>query len=135
MSTQIFCLKPEMLTQQQFDKMSGFEKWHRRMGHVSYRDIQLSMKCTTGLEELLNKTFELHTKCAACMIGKSTLENYPATKVRASKPLKQINVDSFSSSVTSIEGYNHAAIFVDSNSGFRWIYGMKSNYEMLKVTK
>jgi hypothetical protein len=131
----LFCLKPEMLTQQQFDKMSGFEKWHRRLGHVSNRDIQLSIKYTTGLEELLNKTFEQHTKCAACMIGKSTLENYPARKVRASKPLKQINVDSFSSSVTSIEGYNHAAIFVDCNSGFRWIYGMKSKDEMLKVTK
>ncbi len=69
------------------------------------------------------------------MIGKGTLENYPARKVRASKPLKQINVDSFSLSVTSIEGYNHAAIFVDCNSGFRWIYIMKSKDEMLKITK
>ena len=131
----LFCLKPEMLTQQQFDKMSGYEKWHRRLAHVSNRDIQQSIKHTTGLEELINKTYEQHTKCGACMIGKSTLEDYPALKVRADKPLKQINVDSFSSSVPSIEGYNHAAIFVDCNSGFRWIYGMKSKDDMLKITK
>ena len=131
----LFCLKPEMLTQQQFDKMSGYEKWHRRLAHVSNRDIQQSIKHTTGLEELINKTYEQHTKCGACMIGKSTLEDYPALKVRADKPLKQINVDSFSSSVPSIEGYNHAAIFVDCNSGFRWIYGMKSKDDTLKITK
>ena len=131
----LFCLKPEMLTQQQFDKMSGYEKWHQRLAHVSNRDIQQSIKHTTGLEELINKTYEQHTKCGACMIGKSTLEDYPALKVRADKPLKQINADSFSSSVPSIEGYNHAAIFVDCNSGFRWIYGMKSKDDMLKVTK
>ena len=69
------------------------------------------------------------------MIGKSTLKDYPALKVRADKPLKQINVDSFSSSVPSIEGYNHAAIFVDCNSGFRWMYGMRSKDDMLKITK
>jgi hypothetical protein len=56
----LFCLKPEMLTQQKFDKMSGFEKWHRRLGHVSNRDIQLSIKYTMSLEELLNKIFEQH---------------------------------------------------------------------------
>jgi hypothetical protein len=59
------------------------------------------------------------------MIWKRTLENYPSRTVRASKPLKQINVHSFSSSVTSIEGYNHAAILVDCKLGFRWIYSMK----------
>ena len=111
-----------MLTQQQFDKMSGYEKWHRRLAHVSNRDIQQSIKHTTGLEELINKTYEQHTKCGACMIGKSTLKDYPALKVRADNPLKQINVDSFSSSVTFIEGYSHAAVFVDCISGFRWIY-------------
>ncbi len=62
-----FCLKREMLTQQRFDKISGFEKWHRRLGHVSICEIQLSIKHTTGLEELLNKTFKQHTKLAVCI--------------------------------------------------------------------
>ena len=109
----LFCPKPEMLTTQQFDKMSGFEKWHRRLGHVSNRDIQQSIPYTKGLEELTNWTYEQHTKCSACMIGKSTLEAYPERRSRAEHPLKQINVDSFSSSVQSIEGHHHAVVFVD----------------------
>jgi hypothetical protein len=65
----------------------------------------------------------------------STLEKYPALKVRASQTLKQVNIDSFSSSLLSIEGYNHLAIFMDCNLGFRWIYCMKTKDEMLKVTR
>ena len=47
------------------------------------------------------------------MIGKSTLEDLPKLKDRADEPLGQVNMDSFSSSVKSIEGYNHAVVFVD----------------------
>ncbi len=47
---------------------------------MSNHNIQLSIKHTTGLEELLKKTFKQHTKCAACMIGKSTLEIYTGLK-------------------------------------------------------
>ncbi len=131
----MFCLKPEMLTTQQFGKMSGFENWHRRLGHVSDRDIQQSIPYTKGLEEITNQTLDQHTKCGACMIGKSTLEPYPERRSRADHRLKQVNVDSFSSSVQSIEGYNHAVVFVDCNSGFRWLYCMKTKDEMLKVNK
>ena len=53
------------------------------------------------------------------------------------EPLGQVNMDSFSSSVPSIEGYNHAVvqIFVDCNSGYLWLYGMKLKSEMLNVVK
>ena len=69
------------------------------------------------------------------MIGKSTLEDLPKLKKRASQPLGQVNMDSFSSSVTSIEGYNYAVVFADCNSGYRWVYGMKLKSDMLKVVK
>ena len=44
-------------------------------------------------------------------------------------------MDSFSSSVTSIEGYNHAVAFVDCNSGYRWLYGMKLKSDMIRIVK
>ncbi len=47
------------------------------------------------------------------MIGKSTLEDLPKLKDRAPEPLYKVNMNSFSSSVTSIEGYNYAVVFVD----------------------
>jgi hypothetical protein len=70
----LFCLTPEKLTTQQFGKMSGFEKWHWRFGHVSNRDIQQFIPYTKGLEEHTNQTLEQHTKCGACMIGKFCVE-------------------------------------------------------------
>ncbi len=54
---------------------------------------------------------------------------------RAPVPLYQENMDSFSSLVTSIEGYNYAVVFVDCNSGYRWVYGIKLKSDMLKVVK
>jgi hypothetical protein len=47
------------------------------------------------------------------MIKKATLEDFPKARQVNVKPLHQINVDSFSSSVASIAGYNHAVVFVD----------------------
>ncbi len=69
------------------------------------------------------------------MIGKSTLEDLPKLKDRATEPLWQVNMDSFSSSVTSIEGYNHAVVIVDCHTGYRWLYGIKVKSNMLKVVK
>ena len=74
-------------------------------------------------------------KCASCMIGQSTLEDSPELRSRADKPLKQVNIDSFLSSVVSIEGYSHAVVIVDCHSGYRWLYGMKTKDDMLKVIK
>ncbi len=69
------------------------------------------------------------------MIGKSTLKDLPKLEDHAPEPLYQVNMDPFSSSVTSIEGYNYAVVFVDCNSGYRWVYGMKLKSDMLKVVK
>jgi hypothetical protein len=69
------------------------------------------------------------------MIGKSTLEDFPELRSRADKPLKQVKIDSFSSSVVSIEGYSHAVVIVDCHSGYRWLNGMKTKDYMLKVIK
>jgi hypothetical protein len=44
-------------------------------------------------------------------------------------------MDSVSSSVTSIEEYNYAVVFVDCNSGYGWVYGMKLKSDMLMVVK
>jgi hypothetical protein len=60
------------------------------------------------------------------MIGNSTLEDFPELRSRADRPLKQVNIDSFSASVVSIEGYSHAVVVVDCHSGYRWLYGMKT---------
>jgi hypothetical protein len=69
------------------------------------------------------------------MIGKSTLEDLPKLKNRTTKPFVQVNMNLFSSLVQSIEGCNYAVVFVDCNTGYRCIYGMKLKSEILKVVK
>jgi hypothetical protein len=71
------------------------------------------------------------------MIRKSTLEDFPVPwlRSRADKPLEQVNIGSFSSLVVSIEGYLHAVAIVDCHSGYRWLYGIKTKADMLKVIK
>ena len=47
------------------------------------------------------------------MIGKSQVNDYPESIMRADLPLKKVTFDIFSSSVTSIEGYDYAAVITD----------------------
>ena len=107
------------MSAQQFGESSGYEKWHRRLGPTSNKYIQDTIKHVRGLEEFLQTTYEKHTKCASCMTGKSTLEDYPGEKIRTERPLKQVNIDSFSSSVVSIKGYFHAVAMVNCHTGYR----------------
>ena len=69
------------------------------------------------------------------MIGNSTLENYPGSKEPDSRPMALVHMDVYSSSVTSIEGYDHALIITDSCSEHRWQYGMKTKDEVLGMQK
>ena len=69
------------------------------------------------------------------MIGKATLEDFQKAKRQINKPLYQIHMDSFSSSVESIEKYNHAIIFVDAATGYRWIYGMETKDDAIKALR
>ncbi len=89
--------------------MSGYKLWHRRLAHSSNQNIRDTIYHSIGLEDLKTKKFDSHEKCRSCMIGKSTLEDLPKLKDRATEvtePQWQVKMDSFSSSVTSIEGYN-----------------------------
>ena len=44
-------------------------------------------------------------------------------------------MDSFSSSVESIERYNQAIVFIDAETGYRWLYGMKTKDDAIKALR
>ncbi len=71
----------------QFGKMSRYELGHRRLGHCTNRNIRDTIKHSEGLDDLRSSTFEEHVKCPCCMIGKSTLEDLPRLRNRATEPL------------------------------------------------
>ena len=68
--------------------------------------------------DLVGKKVESHVQYPSCMIRKNTLEDPPKLKERALKPLAQVNMDSFSTSVTSIEGCLDARICSQSRVSF-----------------
>ena len=61
--------------------------------------FETQLNAQIGLEPLKKMTFETHVKCPSCMIGKATLEDFPKAKLPINKPLYQVQMDSFSSSV------------------------------------
>ena len=124
----LFYLKLEQMSAKHFEKQSGY----RKLGHASFRNIRDTIKCVDGLESLKHMTCNTHVKCPSCMIGKATLEDLPKAKKVMTKPLYQLHMDSFSS---SIEGYFHALVLVDAATGYRWIYCMKTKDDVLKVVK
>ena len=77
---------------QQFGKTTGYEKWHRRLGHTSNKDIQDTLKHVFGLEELLQTSYEKHTKCVSCL--KISTEKRSGLTL-PDRPLKQVNIDTF----------------------------------------
>ncbi len=103
--------------------------------HASFQNLRDTITCVNGVESLKHMTCDTHVKCPSCTIGKVTLEDLLKTKKVITKPLYQINMDSFSSSVKSIEGYFHNLVFVDVATGYRWIYGLKTKDEALNVGK
>ena len=68
-------------------------------------------------------------------MGKSLQNNLPKAKERARKLMNRINMDLVSSSVISIEGYKYALVITDCCTGYRWLYGLKTKDEVLKVVQ
>jgi hypothetical protein len=66
---------------------------------------------------------------------KSRLINLPKEKLRAEKPMKRVNMDLVSSSVLSIEGHKYALGITDCCTGYRWLYGLKTKDDTLKVVQ
>ena len=67
------------------------------------------------------------------MMGKSQLNAYPKSKDRAPAPMNKVHADIFSSAVMSIEGYVYAVVITDDCTGYRWLYGMKTKDDIIKI--
>ncbi len=133
--TDLYYLQTEDMYWTTYDNLKGYDLWHHRLGHGPNRNIERTIQYSIWLENLVGKKCKQGQKCLLCMLGKSTLENYPGSMDTASQPLGRVHMDLYSSSITSIEGYNHSIILTDSNSGMRRQYGMKAIDATLDMSK
>ena len=119
--TDLFYLQTEVMDWTTFNALSGYDLWHRRLGPTPHQNIKEKINCSMGLEGLVGKKFNAEEKCPSCMVGKSKIrvENYRKRLEPASRSLERVNMDRYSSAITSIEGYNHAVIFADSYEEYR----------------
>jgi hypothetical protein len=86
----LFYLKIEQMDWTRFERMTGYNPWHCRLGHTpnQFKFIsKLSIEHSIGLEKLNGKKLSEHQKCPFCMIGKSQLNDKPESVKRVEKPL------------------------------------------------
>jgi len=133
--TDLYLLKIEEMDWRKFHETNGYDLWHRRLMHCPNRNIRETIPFTKGMEKLLKYRYDEHDKCPGCMLGKSSRQDIPGAAKRATRPLEKVNFDLIISTITSVEGYKAAALFVDDCTGFKWLYGLKSKDEALDASK
>ena len=113
----------------------SWETWHKRFGHVSY----------TGLQTLLDKDlvlgFNVDTRtpkpdCVACTEAKQFEEPYNKKATRQTKPGELTHIDLWGKyEVTSINGHQYYALFVDDASRYMTLRFLKGKNEAAQVVK
>ncbi len=116
-----------------YSEATGFPMSHRRLMQCPLQNIKDTIPFTGGMEKLKNCPIDPREKCPACAIGKSTYQDNPGSISWATRPLAKVNFDFIVSSITSIEGYNYASLFVYDCTGFQWLYGMKTQDQVVDV--
>jgi hypothetical protein len=89
----LFHLRIAKISERKYVKMSGYDLWHRRLGHCPNEWIRKSIAHSIGMEELKKARFDSHEKCPACAMGKLQRNNLPRRKEQARKPMNRIYMD------------------------------------------
>jgi hypothetical protein len=82
-SESLFHLRIAKISEQKYAKLSGYDLWHRRLGHCPNESIRKSIAHSIGMDELKKARFDSHEKCPACAMGKSQRNNLSPRKERA----------------------------------------------------
>jgi hypothetical protein len=115
--TDLYLLRTEEMDWKSFHETNGYGLWHRRMMHCQNQNLWESIPFTKGMEKLLKYSYSDNKKCSlGCMIGKSCHQDFLAPAKRATRPLKKVTFNLTISTITSVEGFNAAAPFVDDYS-------------------
>ncbi|GJY96571.1 putative ribonuclease H-like domain-containing protein [Tanacetum coccineum] len=112
-------------------------KWHRRMGHVNYKNMNRLVKGNL-VRGLPPKLFKNDHTCVACCKGKQHKASYKAiTDVSSvSKPLQLLHMDLFSpTSIRSIDHKYYCLMITDDYSRFCWVFFLEHKDETYPILK
>ncbi|GJW87719.1 putative ribonuclease H-like domain-containing protein [Tanacetum coccineum] len=106
-------------------------KWHRRMGHVNYKNMNRLVKGDL-VRGLPPKLFKNDHTCVACCKGKQHKASYKAiTAVSSiSEPLQLLHMDLFGpTSIRSIDHKYYCLVITDDYSKFCWVFFLEHKDE------
>ena len=113
--------------------ISDYTLWHRRMGHAHQWVIKHLGKNTEGGPH--QTTDAPQGACEGCEKGKSKRLPFPASKLRAFKPLDLVHSDLDEMPVLSMGGYKYTTTYLDDYSSFGVMFYLKKKSEEFATFK
>nr|GEX86981.1 putative ribonuclease H-like domain-containing protein [Tanacetum cinerariifolium] len=112
-------------------------KWHRRMGHVNYKNMNRLVKGNL-VRGLPLKLFKNDHTCVSCCKGKQHKASYKAINTVSFifKPLKLLHMDLFGpTSIRSIDHKYFCLVITDDYSRFCWVFFLEHKDETYPILK
>ena len=115
------------------EKPDPIELWHRRLGHIIYRDLVhlVNIKKVRGIPRLSG---ELKAICGKCMKGKQTKSSHKKEKkIGTTSPLNLLHMDLMGPMHTkSRSGKRYVLVVVDDFSRYSFVSFLRKKYEVIE---
>lgn len=116
------------------EKLSLFEVWHKRFGHVAVSIITIMAKSNKADGLIISNAPSKSNFFEGCFFGKNRRLRFPSKGKRRIKNIWWTHTDFCETmSVLSIAGARYFAIFKDDFSGFSSIYFLKQKSEVIFI--
>ncbi|GJS47104.1 putative ribonuclease H-like domain-containing protein [Tanacetum coccineum] len=111
-------------------------KWHRRLGHVNFKNLNKLVKGNL-VRGLPLKIFQNDHTCVACQKGKQHKASCKAKSVSSiSQPLQLLHMDLFGpTSIRSINHKTYCLVITDDFSRFSWVFFLRTKDETSGILK
>nr|GEU39469.1 hypothetical protein [Tanacetum cinerariifolium] len=114
-----------------------YVKWHRRMGHVNYKIMNILVKGNL-VRGLPPKVFKNDNTCVACCKGKQHKSSCKTINVvnSISEPLQLLHMDLFGpTSIRSIDHKYYCLVIIDDYDRFCWVFFLEHKDETYPILK
>jgi hypothetical protein len=119
-----------------FSKTSLGWLWHRRLGHVSMKQLNQLTKhdLVRGLKDV---KFKKNKLCSSCQAGKQVTNTHPnKSQMLTHSPLELLHMDLFGpTSFVSIGGNSYCIVIVNDYYRFTWVYFLHDKSNVFQTFK
>ena len=98
------------------------ELWHRRLGHINYRDLEKLQKSDVGLDTFrkADKVVGEHA-CEECLAGKMSESFNKTTDCRSEQKGYRLHCDISGKKTKSVRGYSYYLLVCDDATRMVWV--------------